>query len=564
MLQLVLVRLVLFCFVASTQFINPSATSRDVAEIQRRFAKLAADRHRDNTRLSVSLRSEEVGQSGRNFNGLIERFRESLFDGDIVGSDSALYEEDNASEHEYGRSRKRRWAYRDFFYPETIWQTGVPYAFDTDLPEEAVASLLSAMEFWQNNTCVTFRPRTNETQYLFFTGALDVCSSTVGRDTRQPRQPVYIGRGCYAFGVTTHEIGHAIGLFHHQQRYDRDEYVTFVQANVAESNWGNFDTISPIFLDTYGLPYDVGSVMHYGPTEFARNAAFPSLLALNKELQGTMGNLEGPSFLDVEIINRHYQCTAICNRSNVVAPRCLNGGYANPLNCTVCKCPSGFGGDFCQLVASSAPLNCGGLLSATSRLTRLRLRMNIGPVRRQCVYHIRAPPNRRIMIGLQNVEGKCEEGCYTRAVEIKMNGDFRPVGYRYCCQSQSFRRLVSLGRNVPIIFFARNGTLDVTLYFRWVVLGPEAEDANYLTEAELLEVYRETDDYGMDMEILQLPEGDGTGTPGGTLSDNVFEGEMNDVPFRKVRRERRKEDEEQNLPVQRSSEENYEDFVEIF
>uniref|UniRef100_A0A0N4VW39 Zinc metalloproteinase n=1 Tax=Haemonchus placei TaxID=6290 RepID=A0A0N4VW39_HAEPC len=357
--------------------------------------ELSIRKHSNETQPPVSSRLLVAQPSERNFKKLNHKFKKFLFDGDIIISHSLLREIVKESEQEYERSRIRRWAYRDFFYPETIWQTGVPYEFDEDLPDVAVASLLEAMEFWQSNTCVTFRPRTNETQYVLFTGALDMCSSTVGRDLRQGQQPVYIGTGCYAFGVTTHEVGHVLGLFHHQQRYDRNEYVAFVQANVPESDWGDFETciadiqISSTFLDTYGLPYDVGSVMHYAPTEFARNAAFPSLLALNEELQGTMGNMEGPSFLDVEIINRHYQCSAICNRSNVEAPRCLNGGYTDPLNCTICKCPSGFGGNLCQEVASSAPLNCGRVLSATSRLTRLRVRMTIGPVRRQCVYHIR-------------------------------------------------------------------------------------------------------------------------------------------------------------------------------
>lgn len=61
-----------------------------------------------------------------------------------------------------------------------------------------------------------------------------------------------------------------IGLFHHQQRYDRDLSVKYVPANVDESDSGNFLKISPQYLDTYGLPYDVGSVMHYAPTERLR------------------------------------------------------------------------------------------------------------------------------------------------------------------------------------------------------------------------------------------------------------------------------------------------------
>ncbi|EYB83935.1 hypothetical protein Y032_0326g2557 [Ancylostoma ceylanicum] len=95
--------------------------------------------------------------------------------------------------------------------------------------------------------------------------------------------------------------------------------------------------------------------------------------------------------------------------------------------------------------------------------------------------------------------------------------------YRYCCESQSFRRILSKGRNVPIIFFAQNGTLEVLMFFRWVVLTPDAEDNMSLNATELKEVYKQSDDdYGMDMQLLQLPEGSGMGTPGGGNPDDGF------------------------------------------
>ncbi|WKX97465.1 hypothetical protein Q1695_013265 [Nippostrongylus brasiliensis] len=483
--------------------------------------------------------------SERNFKILNRKFRGILFNGDILISNKLLRKIVRASEAR--QQRDRRWAYRDLFYPDTIWQTGIPYKFDSDLPDEAVDSIQQAIEFWQNNTCVTFRPHKDEDEYVLFTGSMDMCSSSVGRDTSQPEQPVYIGKGCYKFGVTSHEVGHVIGLFHHQQRYDRDSYVKFVKANVAPSDVGNFMLIQPSFLDTYGLPYDIGSVMHYTPTEFAINPAFPAMLAVNENLQGTMGQMEGPSFLDVEIVNRHYSCGDACN-STKVKPKCLNGGYADPLKCSVCRCPTGFGGDSCQLIASSAPMKCGGLIPTSSKLTRLKIHLSAGPVRRQCVYHIRSPPNRRVMLGIVNVKGKCQEGCYTSAMEVKMNGDFRPMGYRYCCESQSFRRILSKGRNVPVIFFAQNGTLDVLLYFRWVVLTPDAEDETYLNATALMEVYKQTDnDNGMDMELLQLPEGSGMGTPGGFADDKGFG-------------ERQAHDDSASTVVYGGDGESYEDF----
>ncbi|WKX97466.1 hypothetical protein Q1695_013266 [Nippostrongylus brasiliensis] len=394
------------------------------------------------------------------------QLRSVFLDGDMI-INRALMRELQRLKPE---SRRKRWAYKDNLYPGTIWEDGVPYEFDAELPQSARNSLTNAMKFWEWHTCVNFRPRENETEYILFTGENQGCFSTVGRDETQLVQPVNIGRGCYHFGVTTHEVGHAIGLFHHQQRYDRDDYVSFEKQEVAKKYWMNFAKIPQKYLDTYGLPYDVGSIMHYTPTEFASNVYMPSLMTKDGNLQGTMGSMDGPSFLDVLIVNRHYKCQDGCNSTEIKKPKCINGGYPNPRNCTICKCPSGFGGDVCQLISTSAPLKCGGLIPTSSKLTRMRIRLvSTGSQRRQCVYHIRAPPNRRVMIGLQSVDATCQEGCYTSAVEMKMIGDYRPVGYRFCCESHSFRRMLSKGRNVPIIFYARNSTLDVVLHFRWGV-----------------------------------------------------------------------------------------------
>lgn len=449
--------------------------------------------------LSSHARKDEGKENNASYVIKLNGEQRSVFlESDMVMS-SALMQELHLME---SQRRRKRWAYRDIFYPETIWEGGIPYQFDENLPAMARASLEYAMKFWQLNTCVTFWPRENETEYLLFTGENPGCFSTVGRDITQQVQVVNIGRGCYHFGVTTHEVGHALGLFHHQQRFDRDDYITFLKGEVPRRYWLNFAKISEKYLSTYGLPYDVGSIMHYTPTEFASNIYLPGLTTKDGNLQGAMGSMDGPSFLDVQIVNRHYKCLGACNGTEP-QPKCLNGGYVDPRNCTICKCPSGFGGDVCQLISSSSPLKCGGLIPATSKLTRMRVRLtSTGKQRRQCIYHLRAPPNRRVMVGLQSVAAICQEGCFTTAVEMKMVGDNRPVGYRFCCESHSFRRILSKGRNVPLIFYARNSTLDVLLYFRWVVTTPDAEDATYLNSTQLAEIYKQSDeDSGVDMEV---------------------------------------------------------------
>ncbi|KAK6739225.1 hypothetical protein RB195_020967 [Necator americanus] len=144
--------------------------------------------------------------------------------------------------------------------------------------------------------------------YLLFVGNDDGCWSTVGRDAAQGQQLVSIGRGCEAFGITSHELAHALGLFHEQSRYDRDNWITIYPQRIPKSQLYNFAKVSPKQMKMYGTPYDIGSVMQYTPFEFSIDPRIPSMLAVNINEQGSMGQLAGPSYLDIQIMNAHYAC----------------------------------------------------------------------------------------------------------------------------------------------------------------------------------------------------------------------------------------------------------------
>ncbi|RCN25509.1 astacin, partial [Ancylostoma caninum] len=75
-----------------------------------------------------------------------------------------------------------------------------------------------------------------------------------------------LGKGCESVGVgiAAHELGHAIGFFHTQSRHDRDSFITFNVQNV-KSDWvDQFTKQTKATNDNYGIPYDYGSIMHYG------------------------------------------------------------------------------------------------------------------------------------------------------------------------------------------------------------------------------------------------------------------------------------------------------------
>ena len=61
--------------------------------------------------------------------------------------------------------------------------------------------------------------------------------------------------------MVAHEIGHCLGWHHEQSRPDRDNYVTVKFENILPDKESNFAKYE---VDTYGVPYDVVSIMHYG------------------------------------------------------------------------------------------------------------------------------------------------------------------------------------------------------------------------------------------------------------------------------------------------------------
>ncbi|RCN44714.1 astacin [Ancylostoma caninum] len=205
-------------------------------------------------------------------------------------------------------NREKRTAYRDRRYPSTIWKRGVPFAFHRSMNREGRRSVLAAIQYFRKFTCIRFRRRTTEPVYLLFVGHDQGCWSTVGRDASQRQQFVSIGRGCEAFGITSHEVAHALGLFHEQSRYDRDNWITVYPQRIPQSQLYNFAKVTPKQMSTYGTPYDIGSVMHYTPFEFSIDPTVPSMVAININEQGGMGQLAGPSYLDVQKLNAHYAC----------------------------------------------------------------------------------------------------------------------------------------------------------------------------------------------------------------------------------------------------------------
>lgn len=146
----------------------------------------------------------------------------------------------------------------------------IPWRFAAGLTVAQRQAVEDAIAHWEANTPFRFPARTTEADFVTFTAGDNngVCSSFVGRIGGD--QTIEVDT-CPA-GRIIHEIGHAVGLYHEQTRYDRDTYVTINWANIQTVGQDNFRRYVDLGRDGADAgDYDYGSIMHYGPAQFSAN-----------------------------------------------------------------------------------------------------------------------------------------------------------------------------------------------------------------------------------------------------------------------------------------------------
>ncbi|CAL8084016.1 unnamed protein product [Orchesella dallaii] len=111
-----------------------------------------------------------------------------------------------------------------------------------------------------------------------------VCSSYVGRQGFGA-QPIYLtSPGCMAVGLIQHELLHALGFHHEHNRPDRDNFITIQWDNIRPGLRTQFYKSSASVVANYGVPYNVGSVMHYSSRAFSVDGSHPTITQKNGDL----------------------------------------------------------------------------------------------------------------------------------------------------------------------------------------------------------------------------------------------------------------------------------------
>ena len=77
-----------------------------------------------------------------------------------------------------------------------------------------------------------------------------------------------------------HELLHTLGFVHEHTRPDRDAFISVNTDNITPGKEGNFERREQGYTDYFvkgsvnpmNTPYDVLSLLHYGPRDFSKNS----------------------------------------------------------------------------------------------------------------------------------------------------------------------------------------------------------------------------------------------------------------------------------------------------
>ncbi len=115
--------------------------------------------------------------------------------------------------------------------------------------------------------------------------------------------------GCIYKGTVIHEILHAMGFWHEQNRPDRDNYVKISYENIRDGMADQFEKYTS--GKYFSTPYDFKSIMHYDEYSFSKNglktitplqAGIDIIPSYNRQ------DSELLSSLDIQAIRSRYSC----------------------------------------------------------------------------------------------------------------------------------------------------------------------------------------------------------------------------------------------------------------
>ncbi|CEF61595.2 Astacin-like metalloendopeptidase, partial [Strongyloides ratti] len=157
-----------------------------------------------------------------------------------------------------------------------------------------------------------------------------------GKKFEKGLQVIGIGNECLSLGGIIHMILRTLGIIYQHCRIDRDVFIKVFPENIAAEYMKDFQILPKSKIKHTPLPYEYGSVMHFGMQTGSKNRGY-TLMPKDHLYENTVGQLDYPTFNDIKALNLHY-CSKICKYTLI----CKNHGYQDPNDCGKCICIDGF------------------------------------------------------------------------------------------------------------------------------------------------------------------------------------------------------------------------------
>ncbi|XP_063043821.1 high choriolytic enzyme 1-like [Engraulis encrasicolus] len=179
-----------------------------------------------------------------------------------------------------------------------VW---VPVYISRDFSSREKQIIERGLASFSKVSCITFKPRTNQRDYIGIYSK-NGCYSSIGR--RGGQQTLSLSkRGCLYHNTVQHELLHALGFNHEQTRSDRDNHIRVAWENVIDNMKHNFNKKNTLNQNT---GYDYGSVMQYHRYAFSKNNK-PTMIPIpNANVE--IGKAGAMSKNDLDRLNRLYKC----------------------------------------------------------------------------------------------------------------------------------------------------------------------------------------------------------------------------------------------------------------
>jgi hypothetical protein len=158
-----------------------------------------------------------------------------------------------------------------------------------------------------NRPCITFKKQIDERNFLDIIDG-NGCDSFKGKLIEETQQKLNLNRRqCMNEATIAHELIHALGFDHEQNRPDRDEWVKINFKNVQDNEFNrDFRKLDVTEFQDFGTPYDYESIMHYDSYAHALNSSLVTIEAIKAPFEIKKNKIL--SDIDVLEIRKLYNC----------------------------------------------------------------------------------------------------------------------------------------------------------------------------------------------------------------------------------------------------------------